>query len=876
MARATKEAVSKPPHKKGAVTGKPDAERDRRPGAKKRSRRTGVLTLTFVGLLVAASIGSFLYFGEENTEQLLLFQLGVLAVIGIFTLFAGAVGLVHFGDRRNYGERDYSFLESLDGAHVVADSDGRILFADQAYRKLTGTHTEQDLRSVERVFGLEEGASEPVYRLSIAAEEGRSSSEEVRIEGSVRDADARDDKPRWYRISVRSVRGADAQRLEDAPLTIWRIEDITRDREDQEVAFRELQNVINYLDHAPAGFFSAEPDGKIIYMNATLAGWIGMDLAEFDAGRVFLHDIVRGDGAALLNAIRANPGDVHTETIDIDLVKTNGQSLPVRLLHLTPFQHDGAPGPTRTIVLNRTKIAVGDANGVEDQARFSRFFHAAPIAIAAIDHNGNLARANAPFIQLFGREQTDAPGMALIDLVPAADRPKLNVAVQEALSGKGEISPVDVGIDRDGGINASLFISAVSQALEEEEDSASEAAVVYAIDTTQQRALEQQFVQGQKMQAIGQLAGGIAHDFNNLLTAIIGFSDLLLQAHGPTDPSFQDLMNIKNNANRAAGLVRQLLAFSRRQTLRPTVIDLHDVIEDLSILLERLLGENVRLEVKTVRDLWAIKADFNQLEQVIINLSVNARDAMPDGGTLTISTRNFSEDECDPVVMKGIERGEYVLIEVADTGTGMTAEVMEKIFEPFFSTKDVGEGTGLGLATVYGIIKQTEGYIYPISEVGVGTTFKILLPRHIRSEKDEAKAEQTEVPRDLSGSARILLVEDEEAVRAFSARALQARGHTVHEAASGVEALEVMEEVGGEIDLVVSDVVMPEMDGPTLLTELRKMRPDLKIIFVSGYAEEAFEKHLAEDEAFAFLPKPFSLKQLATKVKEVLDGTDES
>lgn len=223
--------------------------------------------------------------------------------------------------------------------------------------------------------------------------------------------------------------------------------------------------------------------------------------------------------------------------------------------------------------------------------------------------------------------------------------------------------------------------------------------------------------------------------------------------------------------------------------------------------------------------------------------------------------------------MKGLVAAEYVVINVTDTGTGMTEEVMAKIFEPFFSTKDVGKGTGLGLATVYGIIKQTGGYVYPISEIGAGTSFQILLPRHIQEEVEE-EVQVVEPPRDLSGSASILLVEDEEAVRAFSARALQARGYTVHEASSGVHALEVMDGVEGEIDLVVSDVVMPEMDGPTLLGELRKVRPDLKIIFVSGYAEEAFEKHLAEGEKFHFLPKPFSLKQLATKVKEVLDGSE--
>ncbi len=332
-------------------------------------------------------------------------------------------------------------------------------------------------------------------------------------------------------------------------------------------------------------------------------------------------------------------------------------------------------------------------------------------------------------------------------------------------------------------------------------------------------------------------------------------------------------MNIKQNANRAAGLVRQLLAFSRRQTLRPKELALNDVLADLSILLDRLLGEKVELSVVHGRDLWPVMADLNQLEQVIVNLAVNARDAMPEGGHLTIRTLNVPEDQSQSYEgTRGMPVAEYVLTEVTDTGTGMTPEVMEKIFEPFFSTKEVGKGTGLGLSTVYGIVKQTGGFIFCTSELGKGTSFRIFLPRHVRNEAEQVEVKPVEAPQltDLTGSATILLVEDEEAVRAFAARALTSRGYTVHEASSGAEALEIMEETDGEVDLVVSDVVMPEMDGPTLLRELRKTQPDLKIIFVSGYAEDAFEKNLPENEKFSFLPKPFTLKQLATMVKDVL------
>ncbi|MEP2744941.1 response regulator, partial [Bauldia litoralis] len=335
---------------------------------------------------------------------------------------------------------------------------------------------------------------------------------------------------------------------------------------------------------------------------------------------------------------------------------------------------------------------------------------------------------------------------------------------------------------------------------------------------------------------------------------------------------FPDIMNIKQNANRAAGLVRQLLAFSRRQTLRPQVVQLSDLLSDITILLTRLLGENVKLEVVHGRDLWPIKADLNQLEQVIVNLAVNGRDAMPSGGTMTIRTSNLPAAEVSRFSYRPLPVVDYVLLEAEDTGTGMPIEVQERIFEPFFSTKDVGKGTGLGLSTVYGIVKQTGAHIFLDSEEGKGTTFRIFIPRHVPAEGElpaEAAQPQAEIA-DLTGTANILLVEDEEAVRAFAARALTSRGYQVYEAASGVEALEVMEEAGGKIDLVVSDVVMPELDGPSLLRELRKTRPELKIIFVSGYAEEAFKKNLPEGESFRFLPKPFSLKELAIAVKETL------
>ncbi|MBV9533372.1 MAG: response regulator, partial [Bradyrhizobium sp.] len=355
-------------------------------------------------------------------------------------------------------------------------------------------------------------------------------------------------------------------------------------------------------------------------------------------------------------------------------------------------------------------------------------------------------------------------------------------------------------------------------------------------------------------------------------------------AHKPTDPSFQDIMQIKQNATRAATLVRQLLAFSRRQTLRPQVLALGDALSDLRILLQRLIGEKVKLDLVHGRDLWPVKADVSQVEQVIVNLAVNARDAMPDGGKLTIKTGNVTAAQS--LAYKGLPVGDYACIDISDTGAGIPPEIRGKIFDPFFTTKEVGKGTGLGLSTVYGIVKQTGGFIYVDSEEGRGTTFHIFLPRHHGEQEaqSEVNAEAAAIangaakeqisgskPRsDLTGQGTILLVEDEEGLRSLNARGLRSRGYSVIEASNGIEAMEALETKNGAVDLVVSDVVMPEMDGPTLLKAIRKRNPGVKIIFVSGYAEDAFEKSLPENQQFAFLPKPFTLSQLVRAVKETM------
>ncbi|WP_370878158.1 MULTISPECIES: cell cycle histidine kinase CckA [Rhodoplanes] len=831
-------------------------------------RRGSIRFVLVIALALIAAAAGLLFLGRAEAEPYVLGLLAVLGMIGVFSLLATATGILRFAGGAEASPMYRRVLDDAFDGIVVTDPNGRVVYANPAYCQLVDATDLADVRPVERVFIGDPDVSEAVYRLLKAAREGRRLQEEVRVAGLP------GDPARWLQMRVRPLGRSGS----DSRFTVWTVADVSRERERQENVFQELQHAIDYLDHAPAGFFSVDGAGAVGYINATLAEWLDYDLAEVGSGGLQLTDIVPANGAALLTAAAAQPGEVKTDVLDLDLKTRSGKTVPVRLYHKVAFGADGAPGASRTLVLNRAKNEGIDPQRAAE-VRFMRFFINTPMAIATVDRAGRIARPNGLLARLF---QDLVPGEArpeggsILAIVAERDRPALETAIAKAARGQGDVPPVEAALAGAGERWARFWVTAV------EEEGDQEAAIVYALETTEQRALQKQVDQAQKMDSVGKLAGGIAHDFNNVLSAIMMATDFLLNAHKPTDPSFQDIMQIKQNANRAAALVRQLLAFSRRQTLRPQVLDLAEALSDISMLLRRLIGEKVSLDVRHGRDLWPVKADLSQFEQVIVNLAVNARDAMPDGGRLTLRTRNVGEEETRASAYKGMPPGEYVLIEVADSGSGIPPEIIDRIFEPFFSTKEVGKGTGLGLSTVYGIIKQTGGYVFVESEIGRGTTFRIYLPRHVPTiEETEAIAAslapaQPTAPEqaraaDHTGQGTILLVEDEEGLRGLNARGLSSRGYTVCEAGNGQEAIELID-AGQKVDLVVSDVVMPEMDGPTLLKELRKRHPDLKIIFVSGYAEEAFAKNLPEGGQFAFLAKPFTLKQLVAAVKETMGG----
>lgn len=847
----------------------PIVDQNTRPGAIAR-------LIIFIVVLTGAAV-VFGLFRERLGDPFLLGMLGVLAMIGVGFLFATAIGFVQIAPRSTGDELSKAFVDSMSEGLLVTDTKGRVIYANRAYAEMTGAASAADLKTVEGLLSDVPEASMTIYRLASGLRDGQAGDGEFRLAQSIKPG--AEPGARWYRVRARAF-NVPGQRL---PMLAWQIADISQERAEQERFFLDLQKAIDHLDHAPAGFFSADQEGRVTYINATLAEWLGIDLASFTPGAVTLPEIVAGDGMALVRSVKADPGATRNAVIDLDLTTMSGQALPVRFMHRVSASREGVNGPTRTIVLNRTQGEDASADLRASEVRFTRFFNSTPMAIAGVDAGGRILRTNAPFLSLFSsvvdRDAVDRR-VRFESVVHERDRPAFAAAFEKARQRQANIEPIDSLLPGHEERHIRFYVNAVADGAGSE--GAEESAIVYAVETTEQKALEGQMAQSQKMQAVGQLAGGIAHDFNNVLTAIIMASDLLLTNHRPSDPSFPDIMNIKQNANRAASLVRQLLAFSRKQTLRPEVLNLTDVLADLRMLLARLVGNDIRLKIDHGRDLWPVKVDIGQFEQVVVNLAVNARDAMPTGGDLTVRTRNVMADECKSFPYRELIPADYVLVEVEDTGSGIAPEVLKKIFEPFFTTKEVGKGTGLGLSMVYGIIKQTGGFIYCDSEVGKGTVFRIFLPRHVTEVKKASESADTaaaaapakpaDTAKDLSGSATVLLVEDEDAVRMGGVRALTSRGYTVHEASSGVEALEVFEALGGKVDIVVSDVVMPEMDGPTLLGELRKRQPDIKFVFVSGYAEDAFAKNLPADAHFGFLPKPFSLKQLATIVKDVLES----
>lgn len=779
---------------------------------------------------------------------------GTLVAAEITFLVATLTGFffqkVYHHYRQQIRETDLlrAVLEGSRGARLVVDPSDTLVFCNERFEALCHGIGPPTFDTLTRLFGQSEEAGAGFRALAAEARRGIADTVELAGGGAERE--------RIYSVSALPLGGHKGY-------IHWRIEDISARRDADRMSSEERDKLIDFTDNAPVGFFSVDQDGRFVFVNATLSRWLGEDIDTLlGCGRLHMYldsppsvhnpyDILPEGGARQIGEVRMKgPG---------------GRSFLAALSQTVVHEADGTVR-TRGVVHDLTEERAMRQALEASEDRFQRFFEEAPLGIALMDPEGTLKDCNAALSAMLGVSPAEIEGRRFESLLAPESRSEVLSAMVRIDQGQ-RIAPMEIALNGRAGL--------VAVQLHARKFTGSDSIVLHFIDLTHQKTLEAQFVQSQKMQAIGQLAGGVAHDFNNLLTAMTGFCDLLLLRHKPGDPSFADLMQIKQNANRAANLVRQLLAFSRQQTLRPRVQDVTDILTELSHLLRRLIGANIDLELVHGQNIGLVKVDEGQMEQVLINLAVNARDAMEAGGKLTISTHAFANARPLRRGADEMPAGQWVAIRVEDTGHGIPPEILPRIFEPFFTTKDVGKGTGLGLATVYGIVRQTGGYLHVESELEKGSVFSIYLP--CASEAESRQAERASSPeegagRDLTGTARILLVEDEDAVRTFASRALTNKGYHVIAAPGGDEALEMLDEIraGGGIDLLVTDVVMPGTDGPTLARRMREIMPGLKIIFISGYTEDRLKDAMGGQ--IWFLPKPFSLGQLAAKVKDVLEG----
>ncbi|WP_084417760.1 response regulator [Henriciella litoralis] len=828
--------------------------------------RTDMLQLAFWGCLLiavaAASVAIAWPQAVGGTGPVLLISMAAGGMVFLLWVLKGAGRRLGLFPEKGAAEEAvanasprFGWIESLDEAVLISDLGGAPIAANVHYKELTqialsGQPDSASPVAVDRIFSAVPGLAAPVFRLSKAAKASESRREILPAITIGPDA-----LPVQYEVTV-------------APLprerVIWRLRQLNAAVDGAGAADMKAL----YVEDAPLGFFAAKPDGTITYANNWVRELIGLHETTH---KVRLDDIMRPEFVRMLAKDRKSgaPGRA-----DIMIRTRDGVEMPVQTI--TTWTGKGVQAQGRTILLTNAQAGLGREGRFPAsasrpaQAGGDPMFDDAPFGAVRLEGNSVesavIMDANRALLEI--ADGKSAPGTRFADLfVQDAEEPDaLAAKLVDAVD-----KPVGLKLAGDDPKHVNVFVTL---------DAMGRPSVAYIIDMTEQRELELRLAQGEKMQAIGQLAGGVAHDFNNVLTGIMLNNDELMSKHPVGDPSYEYIKSIYEFSVRAKDLVHMLLAYARQQTFKREVFNVSDFLSEFSILIRQILDE--RIEFKTVhgRNLPYIKADKNQLETAILNLVTNARDAMllsgRTGGSLTIRTAAASAEDAHAQGFGYVDDGDYLLIEVADTGHGIPENILNKIFQPFFTTKDVGVGTGLGLATVYGIIKQSEGYICPLSTVGEGTKFQIYLPA-LKAEDipmpeiagpDDEPAEPR--PMDISGRGRILLVEDEKGLRDIAVMHLISRGYEVESAGDGEEALEILEDEPGSFDLIISDVVMPGMDGPTLIREAKAYLGEARVIFVSGYAERDIAKQLDDDREISFLPKPFNVRQLAERVKQQL------
>ncbi|MEM6907109.1 MAG: response regulator [Pseudomonadota bacterium] len=740
-------------------------------------------------------------------------------------------------------------LAALDGpgghrgeAVAITDRANRLVCASSAYCDAFG------VGSAPPSLPLERDGVEALTRL--AREAWRDGA------GGLDEIEHTSDLSVWSVIATRAGRGED--------YLIWRFQRLSTPHEASLTELDLAGPLGAMLSRAGIETAITSSDGVIRSVSSGFAERASGDRSATLAGQDFV-SFLRSDERDRLFFAREGRGGTPQTLIDVPLVD----------LETRPAFGNGGTGPDETtslMLLIDSGVGIGggwDGSAQAGVAQLDALLAQLPLGLAMTDRDGRFLFGNQAFLRVVDREGRGLPSFPT-DLVVREDKAALSDAVRR--HGRGPATSGDMavrlGVRPDEPV--SLGLAGVR--------GLGEAAVLISVaDSSEENQLKRQVAQATKMQAVGQLAGGVAHDFNNVLTAIIGTCDLMLLRHTPGDSDYDDIQQIRANSNRAAALTRQLLAFSRQQTLRPEILQLPDVVSEVSPLIKRLLGEKISYYVQHDRDLGAVRADPQQLEQVIMNLAVNARDAIQSSGRgsgrISLLTRRLQAKEVITLGSEVLPAADYTVLIVQDTGGGIPSHVLPKLFEPFFTTKEQGKGTGLGLSTAYGIVKQSGGFIFAdnVSDKSgqpVGARFTIYFPVHHGEVPRRKTPSVPDASSDWSGGGAILLVEDEDMVRAVAERALARAGYDVTACAGGEEGLSAIEE-GGSFDLVVSDVVMPGMDGPAMVREIRKLRPQMPVLFMSGYAEEQLRKDIDIPDMH-FIPKPFSVSAISDKVSGVL------
>ena len=800
-------------------------------------------------LALAALIGAlaFVWISRDSLSvdgYIILAGIAIVALLALMTMVVMARTLAGSGRRQTNRDNIYSSAFYNNFVPSLVLKDGKPVHANRAYldmaETLGATSVGDSPPVIDRLFtsaGNEAAAA--IFRLHHLASGMETAEETI-------DLVTPQSELTRYRLQVSRL---------DHQSTLWQVIEAPMDRSvGQDV-----------LTEAPVGLFTVAKDGRVLATNDVLLRWLG---GAENSPPATMSGFIEDPGALLDSP--AEPG--RTVRTDTRLITRKGVVTPTVMVANWHTLNSGDIVASVALYGHST-LARGDAARatVADSDFEEESYSAAPVAVLKLDGtrigDAKVVSANPAFAKMSGRGDAVSHSFADIFTDNPAEHRFLGLGTDQTTPD----IPFDATLRNDtGGLPVSVYIVHDAQNPTE--------SYAYLVNVSARKMLEDQLVQSQKMQAIGQLAAGVAHDFNNLLTAIRLNTDELLQRHPVGDPSYPELQNINTTGARAAALVKKLLTFSRKATRRMERLDVTDTLSDMVVTLRQTLGERAQLKVIHARGLPPVKADKSQIDTVLMNLCVNARDAMEDqgGGTITIRSmllpRDKVEDSQLAEALSAIPGDNFVVVSVEDTGTGMPDEVKSKIFEPFFTTKEQGKGTGLGLATVYGIVQQTGGHLTVESTLGKGTAFKIYIPAAGPQTEAEIAAEEkpkapVRKPADLAGQGNILFVEDEASVRGIAAKALRKKGYRVIEAEDGEEALEILEDTETPFDLMISDVVMPGMDGPSLLKAGRVLLGDARIVFISGYAEEEFSDLLAEEPDVTFLPKPFTFAELAEKVK---------